>query len=165
MQPPDISKKIEPQIYTLLLEGRGAMFLSVHMAYSLEDAFSMAQNEFLKQNPVNPAIMQGATIKLFAIKTMNQLVLDPNIKPMMETSPVVPVVQITQIPIKKDPMPPPPSLSPSLLPTTKRITKKPILNKNELMKQIIESKSEELLKSNQSLFTKAEIKYLKEKIK
>ena len=137
-----LTKEMTPKIYALLIEGKGSMFLSVQYSYTLEEAFAMAQDEFLKQSPANPSIMQGATIKLFAIKEVGQMLLPEEKKTEV---PVVP------IPIEE-----------KVIVITSEEGKG--LDKNDLMKLIIEKKDINLLKSSKGILTKSEFKFLKDKI-
>ena len=157
MQPlqPDTRKTISPAIYALILEGKGMMFLSIQFAYCLEDAFSMAQNEFLRQNPKLVDTLQGAKISLFAIKSIDQLV-----RKTEQTVTPVPVVNAST---QSKPIPKKPVVS-VVVPTPQKEEIK-MVDKNTLMKQIIDSKSEELLNLNKAMFTKVELKFLRDKLK
>lgn len=136
----NLAKEISPKIYALLIEGKGSMFLSVQYAYTLEDAFSMAQNEFLQQAPANSLVMQGATIKLFAIKALNQMVLQ-------EQKPKEIIPEVSE---------------PKVIVITKE--EGGALSKNDLMKLIIEKKDVKLLKSSKGILTESEFKFLKNKL-
>lgn len=165
MQNPDVSKKVEPQIYSILLEGKGVMFMSMQFAYSLEDAFSMAQNEFLKQNPINATIMQGATIKLFAIKTIDQLFFEANISKGLVPS--LPKFEKELDNLKKEFNQITTPMLEEITPVqeVKEVVKEVVLTKNELMKKIIDDKDQKLLKISKNIFTKNEMLFLKQKIK
>jgi hypothetical protein len=152
------TKQTSPSIYSLILEGKGITFLSIQFAYSLEDAFSMAQNEFIRQNPkASPEVMQGARINLFAIKTIDQLFAKTKIiEKESEPGVLLPGQAIkVQVPVRRS----------RIKEGPKEVIKEVSLTKNELMHKIINDKDFKLLKISTNIFTKAEIKFLKEKLK
>ena len=155
-QQPNTQKSVSPSIYALILEGRGTVFLSIQFAYNLEDAFSMAQNEFIRQNPkVSLDVMQGARINLFAIKTIDQLFSETHVVDTPKETGILQRGQAIKVPVPK----------PKVKEEIKEEVKEVSLTKNELMHKIINDKDFKLLKMSTNIFTKAELKFLKEKLK
>lgn len=160
--PLELEKRIKPKVFALLIEFMESSFLSIQYAYSLEEAFLMAKLEFEKENsklglaPLSSLL--GAKVGLFVIKRFDDLVYEkpkiPRLPDLREvkkafdefSTPVMPVLPI---------------------PNNKSIVeKKPSLTaKNTLMKEIVEKKDFEKFNQNKNLFTKAERKYIEEKIK
>lgn len=153
---------VEPKIYGMLLEFPETNFLSVQIAYSLEEAFIKAKDEMeilertmFKKGPLNQTFGH-AKISLFSCKTIEELekgsfnYIQENYIPEEQIKKTIDTIQSFKE--RKSKVVP-----------KKRKSKSE--EKNKLMKQIIDNKDEILLKENSSLFTKAEIDYIKEHIK
>lgn len=70
------NKPIMGKIYSLVIESKSHMFLSVQYAHSLEEAFVLAKMEFNRINPSrdNMSSLSGAKIGLFTVKSINEMI-------------------------------------------------------------------------------------------
>ena len=177
------SKFVKAKIYGMLLESNRNLFLSVQYAYSLEEAFYLAKLEFNSQDKNKIGTLNGAKISLFSVKTLDTLFGDlikiDNIDTQSNTEKdTVPnpldggmpsledLVDIFEksldgeSPIVKENKPADKVLKmllgdPDIIPKTK----------NEIMKEIIEKKDIEMFNRNKGMFTAAERKYIRERLK
>jgi len=151
------------KVYSLLLEAKEQIFLSIQYASSLEDAFAMAKLEYEKLNPTkqglnNPLI--GSKIWLFTIKSVTDLIHG-----------VVPIPRepmkfkrLKMDDIKKEQPIEEKEIQKEMIETIKKSSGIKF-NKNYLMKTIIETKDLRSLENNKDLLTKNDIKYIKDQIK
>lgn len=152
------------KVFGLVVESQGLAYLSIQYATSLEVAFALAKLEFEKSNPEqfgekNPLI--GGKISLFTSKTMENLINEGSvwIDKMLDYK------KKAEKDIKNTLKAPPKDPTPQALPLPKKkVQLDPAEVKNMLMKVIIEKKDLEKLNKNKHLFTKNDIKYMKDKI-
>ena len=181
-------KFIDLKTYGMLIESDKTIFLSVNNAYSLEEAFLAAKLEFQRQNP--SLGMPNFKISLFTVKSKKDLTndyietqrdireyskgsvmekipaSDLEIYPVMDMLPEeIKKIIFSDINLKKNN----PKKEPEPTPVKdKGGTKPPELSneeKNRLINEIIVTKDKKLLDKNKKLFTKAEIGYIKSRIK
>jgi hypothetical protein len=158
-------KIVEPRIYALLLEAPEIVTLTLQTAYSLEEAFMLAKEEFEENNPhliigtMSP--LSGSKINLFTSKSLKEILLSKKnkkvkIKSVNITDLFSPLQNLSHrhmgytIPEEK------------VAEKTKGLKEKE--NKNFLMKEIIKTKDKKKLNRNKNKFNKEEIKYLREHI-
>ena len=144
---PDNRVLREPKIFGLLIENQRTLFLSVQFSYSLEEAFLMAKQEFIIQNPKSEEKLLGAKISLFTIKNLNEMFFDSTNQPAI-------------IKVEPDPV--------THIPVLRKIQESPIAivaTKNDLMIKIIKNKDLGMLKKNKEQFSSQELKYIREHIK
>jgi hypothetical protein len=177
------SKEVKAKVYGILIESNKNFFISVQYAYCLEDAFNLAKIEFIEQNegignPIYPLV--GAKIGLFTIRELDSLEKDiAKIKNISSSS-------IYNIPEEKNDSSadeiidkmlnilteevPKEMLPLKRIELTKperktKVSKTPKEIKNELMKEIIAKNNIELFLANESMFSAAEKKYIKEQLR
>jgi len=172
------------KIYALLIKNRSSTFLSVQYATSLEDAYVLAKIEFAEQNPEEAmkGIMEGATIVLFTHKVMADMVREnekgtrimenlnspigdiPEIFKEMIEQQSVSAIKLTgaeadELKKKLESF----GIGKELFKKEETIVEKETTN--DLMLKIIKNKDISLLEKNKKKFTKAEIKYISDKIR
>lgn len=144
------------KLYSLLLESKEIIFLSMQYASSLEEAATLAKLEYMRIHHLSEDSLAGAKIGLYTIKTINEIVKESknlnNIKQGMVSiarregnaifSPLAPVEEVKEEPVDK---------------SAETI-------KNELMAKIIGEKNIQLYKDNKEVFTKSERLYLEDKL-
>jgi hypothetical protein len=161
------------KVFAMLIESNKNIFISVQFAYSLEDAFFLAKVEFEKQNnPLgNKPLIEGAKISLFSVKGIDQMVseseqrIDVGVNSTLsvqenkkkETPPGI-IEDMDEVLGMVD------DLLKSSEVEISKITM-PKLDKNSLMKEIIDKKDIGLFNKNKHLFSIGERKYIKERLK
>jgi len=149
------------KVYALLIEAPEAIFLSSQYASSLEEALVMAKIEYGNINHLgNIEPLANSKISLFAIKTITKLMEDNkefkkkvslinNIEKNTSKETSIAVIEPIQTP------------TPVLKELSKEVKK---LDKNLLMKEIIEKKDIVAFKENKKIFSKNEQKYIEERL-
>ena len=135
---------INKKIYSLIIEGVKYTFLSIQLAGSLEEAFILAQKEFINKNPDSVEKMIGAKIGLFEIKEIPELFFGPNVNNMIKS-----LESNKQTILSRQ----------KILQPNRKINE--ISEKNKLMQSIVNNDD---LEKNKNLFNESEFKYLKDKI-
>ena len=135
---------INKKIYSLIIEGVNYTFLSIQLAGSLEEAFILAQKEFINKNPDSVEKMIGAKIGLFEIKEIPELFFGPNVNNMIKS-----LENNKQTILSRQ----------KILQPNRKINE--ISEKNKLMQSIVNNDD---LEKNKNLFNESEFKYLKDKI-
>lgn len=157
----DLKKNIEPKVYCLIIEGPNTTYLTMQYTYSLEEAFTLGRMEF--ESTVPPIIkgpgLLGAKIGLFAIKTVAELITNPNrledmLKGTMEMS------RVAHVEAK--------GVTPAVAPKKKTHSSIPSDfegGKNALMRKIIEKKDLKTYEKNRKFFSKSERAYIRSQLK
>lgn len=147
--------------YSMLLEIRDTLFLSIQYATSLEEAFNQAKLEFHRLNPPAAGVdnsLIGAKIGLFTIKSFDQMVHENKVYKERQLERIAlkhrKVEQRAQLPIKEIKKPV----------EIKKVQLDPAEVKNIIMKEIITKKDKKLLALHKTLFNTNEIKYLTEEL-
>ena len=138
---------VNTRIYTLLIEGDKYTFLSTQLAQSLEEAYALAKNDFIKKNPNNVDAMFGAKIGLFEIKKIHELFFGVENKQLIDSIEEFKKAEDRGCDLTQS--------------STKKIE---ISEKNKLMKFILDSKNKEIFEKNKNLFTETEVKYISDKL-
>ena len=152
---------MEPKVFALLVEFNDVNFISVQSAFSLEEAFFLAELEF--ENIQKQIMGAGgvkpendmAKISLFSSKTIKELndTLEVFSKPKEEdfrnTIKVIKKEEEKTLKKKKE----------------KEKENKKKKDKNKIMKEIIDSKNKEKLEKNKHLLNKREIKFIEYNLK
>lgn len=156
--------KQSKKIYSLVLESKDQVFLSTQLAESLEEAFALANIEFTKTNPLLSKILpfNGSKIWLFNIKTIPELIGTKEIKKgevkniykRMIGNPIEDINEDEAKIVKE-----------IIESINNPVTNEGHLDKNKVMQDIIKNKDIDLLKEHKDLFTKNEIRYIKDNIK
>lgn len=150
------------KVYSLLLEAKEQIFLSIQYASSLEDAFAMAKLEYEKLNPTKQGLnnpMIGSKIWLFTIKSVTDLVsgVIPTPRMPMKFRRLRTENMNSEIPEENKEN----EIQKEIVETIKKnIDDKK--DKNSLMLKIIKDKDKELLKQSKELLTRNDIKYIED---
>jgi len=143
------------KVYSLLLEAKDQVFLSIQYASSLEEAFIMAKLEYEQLNPTKTGVNNpflGSKIWLFTIKSVADLVNG--------------VVKVPKAPMKFKRLILEDEKKENEVQKVITETIKENLdikkNKNNLMQKIIKEKDKELLNQSKELLTQNDIKYIEE---
>jgi len=170
---PREGRVMQPKVYSLILEGQNTIFLSIQYAYTLEEAFLKAKQEFLKQNSSSKGaeeVLGGAKINLFTIKSLEELVqgtdfpnkkkdassvvIQRNIGNLEEELATVALKKLNNILMSKPP-----------IGKVLGAIKNERMDKNQMMQMILDTKDKKLFEKNKGLFSVSEQKYLKARLK
>jgi hypothetical protein len=150
----------KPKIYSLVLENKDTSFLSIQVSHSLEEAYLLAKLEFEKLNINKPRFhgkMEGAKIGMFTTRLLEEIVMIDNAlhgingsieieeEHLKEMEEIIKSIETDKV-VEKPP--------------TKEQVKNPVTEKNQLMKQVIESKDIEIFNKFKGRFSRAEREYI-----
>lgn len=141
-------KLVKPRVYSLLLKFPNASFMHISAAYSLEDAFSNAKQEFAKKFPNIPLV--DMSISLFDHKSFEDLV-EPFTGRLRERAAAP---QVHRAPSQMTPVAPTPPKE-----------MHPVFDKLKIMQEIVKTKDKALLELHRKDLSENEQKYLEDKIK
>jgi hypothetical protein len=152
----------EDKVYALFLETKGMTFLSVQLAVSLEEAFSLAKMEFVRTSnamgePKRGRGIAGAKIGLFTIKAIDDLMEETEEfrQAYGEAKDIIRGRKNDKIVSE--------AMKRISTPMAKAV--EPTVDKNKLMKEIIETKDKGLYELNRSKFSKQEQAYIRAQLK
>lgn len=140
-------KVVSPKIYAVILRSMGNVNLSIGVYYSLEDAIAGAKKDFLASMGTPVGQINDVDVFLYSIMDIEKIIpyiLEGALEPQALTTTTIPL---------------------GLVPTTETKNKEDIKTiKNRLMTSLITGKDPEALELAKEVLTKAEIKFVKNKL-
>lgn len=166
---------IKRRVYSLLLESNKFSFLSIQYAFTLEEAIYLAKEEFKKESPQNKFLLNIETIKLslYSSKTIEDLNSIVELQEAKYNSSVLDSKEVKSLSDDIDKMFD--TLDKELtinedkigdqIATTKNALEGVKVEKNVLIKKIIDENNKELFEKNKAIFSANERKYIMKRLK
>ena len=161
-----MEQKKNKKIYSLILEAKETIFLSIQLAYSLDEAYVQAKLEFIRTNPpsLDNSQINGSKIWLFSSKTVEELNKETEEASILHTEITKKLDILKKMDISNPLSPQQITKNPEIKQPTIEVPKNLNHEKNILMKAIIKNKDILSLKKNEKNFTDNELLYMLNKI-